>query len=185
MCAPFHDTLQGEVAQTVSKALLSQLNISPTGDTWERHHKGWTILTPPPWICPMSRRPGHGWWRRVGTWKIDLFSHEYCISIMVWLLNQGKVFCFLFTCQMQSIEISQIQKAIMLKDNILIPFPICLFFLTWTDYINIQRYYKPVRSTRSIGLCSALGVGLRAWRGERVLGVEAGEFGSTGSSGSG
>lgn len=64
------------------------------------------------------------------------------------------------------------------------PFPYQLFFNP-NRYINIQRYYKPARSTRSIGRCSALGVGLRAWRGERVLGVEAGEFGSAGSSGSG
>ncbi|TNN42662.1 hypothetical protein EYF80_047159 [Liparis tanakae] len=39
--------------------------------------------------------------------------------------------------------------------------------------------------TRSIGRCSALGAGLRAWRGERVLGVEAGELGSGGRSGGG
>lgn len=36
-----------------------------------------------------------------------------------------------------------------------------------------------------MGRCSFLGVGLRAWRGERVLGVEAGELGSGGSSGGG
>lgn len=133
--------------------------------------------------CPGDRdMDGEGGW---GPEKIDLFSHEYCISIMVWLLNQGKVFYVLFTtCQMQSIELSQNQKALIFKDNIFIPFPIS-FSLTWTDYINIQRNYKPARSTRSIGRCSALGVGLRAWRGERVLGVEAGEFGSAGSSGSG
>lgn len=58
-------------------------------------------------------------------------------------------------------------------------------FSTNLDHINMKRYSKPARSTRSIGRCSALGVGLRAWRGERVLGVEAGEFGSGGSSGSG
>lgn len=47
------------------------------------------------------------------------------------------------------------------------------------------RYSRPARNTRSIGRCSALGAGLRAWRGERMLGVEAGELGSAGSSGSG
>ncbi len=55
----------------------------------------------------------------------------------------------------------------------------------WTDLTDIKRFAKPARSTRSIGRPSALGVGLRAWRGERVLGVEAGEFGSGGRSGSG
>lgn len=44
---------------------------------------------------------------------------------------------------------------------------------------------RPARNTRSMGRCSALGAGLRAWRGERMLGVEAGELGSAGSSGSG
>lgn len=48
-----------------------------------------------------------------------------------------------------------------------------------------ERHPRPARSTRSIGRCSALGVGLRAWRGERVFGVEAGELGSAGSSGGG
>lgn len=52
---------------------------------------------------------------------------------------------------------------------------------TW----QTKRYRSPDRNTRSMGRCSALGVGLRAWRGERVLGVEAGELGSGGSSGGG
>lgn len=42
----------------------------------------------------------------------------------------------------------------------------------------------PVLRTRS-RRSGVLGVGLRACRGERVLGVEAGEFGSGGKSGGG
>lgn len=64
---PFHYSLQREIAQTVSEALLSQLHISTTRDTWEHHHQGWALLTPSPRIRPMSWRPGHGGWRWMGT----------------------------------------------------------------------------------------------------------------------
>lgn len=64
---PLYYTLQGEVAQTVSKALLSQLHILAAGGTGEHHHQRWALLAASPWICPISRRPGHGWRRRVGT----------------------------------------------------------------------------------------------------------------------
>lgn len=64
---PLYYTLQGEVAQTVSEALLSQLHVSAAGDTGEHHHQGWALLTASPWIRPISRRPGHGGRRRVGT----------------------------------------------------------------------------------------------------------------------
>lgn len=61
--------------------------------------------------------------------------------------------------------------------------------IIWKNILTTLRELewdsKPARNTRSIGRCSALGVGLRAWRGERVFGVEAGEFGSAGSSGGG
>lgn len=45
---PLHYTLQGEVAQTVSKALFSQLHITAAGDTGEHHHQGRTLLTAAP-----------------------------------------------------------------------------------------------------------------------------------------
>lgn len=64
---PFHYSLQREIAQTVSEALLSQLHVPTTWDTWEHHHQGWALLTPSPRVRPMSWRPGHGGWRWMGT----------------------------------------------------------------------------------------------------------------------
>lgn len=103
---PLHYTLQGKIAQTVSKALLSQLHVSATGDTGEHHQQGRALLTASPWIRPISRGPGHGWRRWVGTSNQegkpvmsrgrqkkageDLFSqHKYCIFITVRQRNQG------------------------------------------------------------------------------------------------
>lgn len=147
MCVPLHYALQGEIAQAVSEALLSQLYISTTGDTGEHHHQGRGLLTATPWIRPMSRRPGHGWRRWVGTSKRKE-EPDISRNIIKKCLKSGP----------GSAQSSN-QKE--------------------------ERRFKPARSTRSIGRCSAFGVGLRAWRGERILGVEAGEFGSGGSSGSG
>lgn len=64
---PFHDTLQREIAETVSEALLSQLHVSTARDAWEHHHQGRGLLTPSPRVRPMSWRPGYGWGRWMGT----------------------------------------------------------------------------------------------------------------------